>query len=62
MENLDEIVRIRMQRENVNTGELHITLIWNDIADLDLHAISPQGEHIFYGNKESKCGGWLDLI
>ena len=61
IENNDEIVRIRMERENVNGGELHITLIWNDIADLDLHVITPSNEHIYYANKESKCGGWLDV-
>lgn len=61
MEDYNEIVRIRMQRENVNGGELHISLIWNDIADLDLHVITPSDEHIYYANTESSCGGWLDV-
>lgn len=59
--NDEEIVAIRMQREGVNTGELHISLIWNDIADLDLHIITPSKEHLYYGHKESDDGGWLDV-
>jgi len=61
MDEYNEIVRIRMERENVNGGELHISLIWNDIADLDLHVITPSGEHIYYANREASCGGWLDI-
>jgi hypothetical protein len=57
----DNIVRIRMKRENCNGGELHASLIWNDIADLDLHVITPSREHMYFGHKESKCGGWLDV-
>lgn len=56
----DKVVALRMTREGCNGGELHASLIWNDIADLDLHVITPSGEHMFFGHKESKCGGWLD--
>ncbi len=28
-------------RENARSGELQVSLIWNDIADLDLHVYAP---------------------
>ena len=57
----DAVLQLRLQRERCHGGELHFALIWNDIADLDLHVVAPSGEEIFYGHKESKCGGWLDV-
>lgn len=57
----NQAVNDRMVRENVNSGEIHAALIWNDIADLDLHVITPSGEHMYYAHKESRCGGWLDV-
>lgn len=57
----DQVITARINRENVNSGELHAALIWNDIADLDLHCITPSGEHLYFGHKESRCGGWLDI-
>jgi uncharacterized protein DUF2135 len=57
----DEVVRLRMDRESVNTGEIHACCLWNDIADLDLHVVAPSGEHLYFGHKESECGGWLDV-
>ncbi len=57
----DNVVGARIVRERVNSGEIHVSLIWNDPADLDLHVITPSGEHIFFAHKESSCGGWLDV-
>lgn len=42
--------------------KLRVVLSWNtDDTDLDLHVISPDGEHTFYGRRVSKNGGALDV-
>jgi uncharacterized protein YfaP (DUF2135 family) len=41
---------------------LRILLSWDsDSTDLDLHVISPDGQHVFYGNRVVANGGALDV-
>ncbi len=51
----------RLQRESGATGDVRISLLWNNRNDLDLHVIPPSGEEISFHNKRSKCGGRLDI-
>ena len=42
--------------------KLRVVLSWNtNNTDLDLHVISPDGEHTYYGRRVSKNGGALDV-
>ena len=40
--NMDE----RLEREGGASGEVQISLVWDDYNDLDLHLFSPSGERI----------------
>ena len=55
--NMDE----RLEREGGASGEVQISLAWDDYNDLDLHLFCPSGERIYFNNKKSECGGHLDV-
>jgi uncharacterized protein YfaP (DUF2135 family) len=42
--------------------ELRVVLSWDtDATDVDLHVVSPLGEHSWYGSRETPSGGALDV-
>ncbi|MCH2203816.1 MAG: hypothetical protein MK102_17760 [Fuerstiella sp.] len=51
----------RVQREGGKSGVVQISLAWDDYNDLDLHLLCPSGEHIWFKNVRSQCGGELDV-
>jgi len=54
----------RMDREKAKVGDITFTLAWDNECDLDLHAICPNGDHIFYSKKTgggTQGGGYLDV-
>lgn len=42
-------------------GDLKVTLMWNFYADIDLHVFEPNGNEIYYMDKNSSTGGTLDV-
>ncbi len=42
-------------------NEIRASLIWEGLTDLDLHCITPKGDHIMFNYKMGSCGGFLDL-
>ena len=51
----------RLEREGGKSGAVQVSLAWDDFNDLDLHLFCPSGERIYFNNKNSECGGELDV-
>lgn len=51
----------RVQRAGGRSGEIQFSLAWDNRSDLDLHILTPDGEHIWYRRPRSGSGGFLDV-
>ena len=58
---VSEVIEKSVELIEVGTGQLQISLSFDNAKDIDLHVIEPNGEHIYYGNSLSENGGELDL-
>lgn len=51
----------RLRRAGAKSGDVQISLAWNNGNDLDLHVVAPSGERIFFNDRKSTCRGELDV-
>jgi hypothetical protein len=56
----EELMR-RLQREKAKIGDVHVSIAWDNVNDLDLHVIEPSGEEINFSHRKSETGGELDI-
>lgn len=56
--------RVQFYEANRDRPSVHLRVVlsWDsDNTDLDLHVVSPDGQHVFYGDRLAKNGGALDV-
>jgi len=51
----------RLQRAGARSGDVQVSLMWNNVNDLDLHCVDPRGEEIYFQHRRSASGGLLDI-
>lgn len=51
----------RLERESAKSGDVQISLMWDNRNDIDLHCLTPLKEHIYFNQKRVKSGGELDV-
>lgn len=54
-------IQSRVQEAGGKRGEVQFALAWKNVNDVDLHVITPSGEHISHQHKRSHCSGELDV-
>lgn len=52
----DQTIDTRVSQAGGATGDPQISLIWNNVNDLDLHCQTPSGDDIYYNNKQADNG------
>lgn len=57
----EAIIDDLLARYHAGSGDVRISLMWNNMNDLDLHVIDPRGEEINYSDRRSASGGLLDI-
>lgn len=61
LEDANDDVQVADAALKYGYGDVQITLTWDNIADLDLHVIDPNGEEIYWNHKYSNSKGVLDV-
>lgn len=51
----------RLAQAGARSGDVQVSLMWNNVNDLDLHVMDPRGEEIYYQHRQSRSGGLLDV-
>ncbi|MFP3090968.1 VWA domain-containing protein [Treponema sp. TIM-1] len=51
----------RLAGAGAQSGDIRVSLLWNNRNDLDIHVVSPRQEEIFYGHPQDATGGFLDV-
>ena len=56
-DNLEQLLR----QHRAGSGDIRISLMWNNRNDIDLHVVDPNGEEIYYNHRTARSGGLLDI-
>lgn len=59
--NVSEFQYLVVNLLRAGTGLLQVSLLWDQLNDVDLHLIDPNGEEIYFANRTSSTGGYLDV-
>jgi len=58
---LSDSFEARLAAAGARSGDIRISLMWNNVNDIDLHVVDPRGDRIFYLNRKVRSGGELDI-